>query len=133
MEQKNEAPSRNAKKDEMISPPDAAIPKCNDDVYLELSLHCSFGTHTSWWIYKHSVSLFGMMIQAANSRMSPPEKIKMLPVKNLIQSHTLHQSNVPTQEFIKSLLFFINLKKTDCSSFHHTQRERVYNFKQIRV
>lgn len=50
------------------------------------------------------------------------KKIKILPVKNLIQSH--HQSNAPSQEFIKSLLFFINLKKTDCSSFHHTHRER---------
>lgn len=61
------------------------------------------------------------------------KKIKMLPVKNLIQSH--HQSNAPSQEFIKSLLFFINLKKTDCSSFHHThrERERVYNSKQIRL
>jgi hypothetical protein len=47
-------------------------------------------------------------------------------------NHTLHQSNAPSQEFIKSL-FFINLKETDCSRFHHTQRERVYNSKQIRL
>jgi len=83
LEQKNEPPSRNAKKDEMILPPDAATPKCNDDVYLELSLHYSLGTHTSWWIYKHSVSLFGMMIQAANSHMSPPEKNKNAPSQEL--------------------------------------------------
>ncbi len=50
------------------------------------------------------------------------KKNKMLPVKNLIQSH--HQSNAPSQEFIKSLLF-IDLKKPDCSSFHHTHRESI--------